>query len=181
VSSNLEKMAAGEWFSCLDPELDALRMAARHAVHAHIHLPPQDRQQLSAPLRGLFATSGPECLIEAPFHCSYGFNIHLGRAVYMNAGCVILDSARVEIADGCMLGPHVQIICAEHHKNRQKRNEGIEIAKPVRLGADVWIGAAAMVMSGVTIGDGAIVGAGAVVTKDVASGDTVIGVPARPL
>jgi len=154
-------------------------MTARRAVHAHNHLPPNQRPTLCAPLAGLFAAHGPDCLIEAPFHCSYGFNIHLGRAVYLNAGCTILDSARVVIGDGTMIGPRAQILCAEHHKDRDKRAAGIEIARPVTLGRDVWIGAGAIVMPGVTLGDGAIVGAGAVVTRDVGPGATVIGVPAR--
>lgn len=181
MSSNREKMAAGEWYSCLDDDLNALRTTARNAVHAHNALPPDQRLALSAPLSGLFGSHGPECLIEAPFHCSYGFNIHLGRAVYMNAGCVVLDSARVEIADGTMIGPRAQILCAEHHKDRLKRSQGIEIARPVKIGADVWIGAGAIIMPGVVVGDAAIIGAGAVVTKNVTPGETVVGVPARPL
>lgn len=174
-------MAAGEWYSCLDPQLEALRMTARRAVLTHNSLPPENRQGLSAPLSALFAQHGHECMIEAPFHCSYGFNIHLGDAVYLNAGCIILDSAPVRIGSGTMIGPSAQILCAEHHKDRSKRKAGIEIAKPVTLGADVWIGAGAIIMPGVTIGDAAIIGAGAVVTRDVAAGDTVVGVPAAPV
>lgn len=51
------------------------------------------------------------------------------------------------------------------------------VATRVCKGASVGTGA--VIMGGVTIGAGALVGAGAVVTKDVASGDVVAGVPAR--
>jgi maltose O-acetyltransferase len=177
--SERDKMEAGEWYSCLDDELETLRCVALDAVHAHNTLPPSKRRSLSAPLRALFAAHGPECLIEAPFHCSYGRNIHLGAEVYINVGCVILDSAPVRIGDGTMIGPGAKILCADHHRDPVKRRAGIEIAKPVTIGADVWIGAGAMIMPGVTVNDGAIVGAGSVVTRDVAAGQTVVGVPAR--
>ena len=49
----------------------------------------------------------------------------------------------------------------------------------VEIGADVWIGGGAIILSGVTIGDRAIVGAGAIVTRDVAEDTTVVGNPAR--
>lgn len=174
-----EKMATGDWYCCLDDGLEALRMVARRAVAEHNQLPPEQRQSLSGPLAGLFAHHGIDCMIEAPFHCSYGFNIHLGDAVYLNAGCIILDSAPVIVGSGTMIGPNAQILCAEHHKDRDKRKAGIEVAKAVTIGTDVWVGAGAIVMPGVTVGDGAIIGAGAVVTCDVAAGRTVVGVPAR--
>jgi acetyltransferase-like isoleucine patch superfamily enzyme len=47
------------------------------------------------------------------------------------------------------------------------------------LGADSWVGAAAVVRAGVRIGHGAVVAAGAVVTKDVADYEIVAGVPAK--
>jgi acetyltransferase-like isoleucine patch superfamily enzyme len=46
---------------------------------------------------------------------------------------------------------------------------------------NVFIGYGAIVLPNVTISSNAIVGAGAVVTKDVAEGDLVAGVPARPI
>ncbi|MCJ7995238.1 sugar O-acetyltransferase [Rhizobium cremeum] len=181
TASEREKMAAGLWYNCIDPELDRLRLRAREAVHGHNTMPPAQRGCAAPDLVQLFAGFGDGAFVEAPFHCGYGFNIMLGERVYINAGCVILDSAPVVIGDGCMLGPAVQIYCAEHHKDTAQRAAGIEIARPVTIGKDVWIGGAAVILAGVTIGDGAIVGAGAVVTRDVPAGVTVVGNPAKPL
>ena len=173
------KMADGEWYRCLDPELDALRQAARRAVHRHNTMPPDERGRLAPELRALFAGAADNIFIEAPFHCSYGINITFGDGVYLNAGCTILDSAPVRIGARTMLGPGVQIYCAEHAKDPKMRFEGLEVARPVIIGEDAWIGGGAIILAGVTIGDRAIVGAGAVVTRDVAEDAVVVGNPAR--
>ncbi|WEX77639.1 sugar O-acetyltransferase [Sinorhizobium numidicum] len=179
TASEREKMAAGEWYCCLDPELNALRAKAREAVHWHNTMPPDERGGMALALRALFANVAPDVFIEAPFHCSYGMNITLGPRVYLNAGCTILDSAPVAIGNGSMLGPGVHVYCAEHHKDPALRRTGLEIARPVTIGNDVWIGGGAIILGGVTIGNGAIVGAGSVVTRDVAAGATMMGSPAR--
>jgi acetyltransferase-like isoleucine patch superfamily enzyme len=48
----------------------------------------------------------------------------------------------------------------------------------IKIGNNVWIGAAAIILAGVKVGDGAVVGARAVVTRDVEPEDTVAGNPA---
>lgn len=130
-------------------------------------------------LADLFAKVGDNALLEAPFHCAYGHNISLGEAVYLNASCVVLDSAPVRIGARSMLGPGVHLYCADHHRDVAQRSAGIERALPVSIGEDAWIGGGAIVLPGVSIGDGAIVGAGSVVTRDVPSGARVMGNPAR--
>ncbi|SFU22215.1 sugar O-acetyltransferase [Mesorhizobium sp. YR577] len=178
-ASEREKMGAGEWYVCIDAELDALRTAAQEAVFEHNSLPPRQRGNIGPALRQLFAAVGENARVEAPFYCPYGFNISLGDGAFINAGSVILDTAPVRIGAGTLLGPVVQIYCAEHHKDAGKRRAGLEIARPVTIGEGVWIGGGAIILGGVTIGDEAIVGAGAVVTKDVPAGATVVGNPAR--
>ena len=181
MSDALARMLSGQWYSCLDPDLEVLREKARAAVHQHRIMEPGARGACAPLLKQLIGTFGPDGYIEAPFHCAYGFNIHLADEVYLNAGCTILDSATVSIGSGSMLGPGVHIYCADHHREREDRRAGLERAIPVTIGMDVWIGGRAVILPGVTVGDGAIVAAGAVVTSDVVSGSRVAGVPARPL
>ncbi|CAN7587673.1 sugar O-acetyltransferase [Mesorhizobium sp. LjNodule214] len=181
AGSERTKMAAGEWYTCLDDELEALRVIARDALFEHNSLPPGQRGNLGPSLKALLGSAGEGARIEAPFHCAYGFNIFLGDGAFLNAGCTILDTAPVRIGERTLLGPNVQIYCAEHHKEAAGRQAGLEIAKPVAIGDNAWIGGSAIILGGVSIGEGAIVGAGAVVTRDVPANTTVVGNPARSI
>lgn len=181
IKSNLQKMRDGEWYICIDDELEALRQIAADAVYEHNHMHPKDRGYMGAKLRTLFANAHESAIVTAPFHCVYGMNIHLAEGVYLNADCVILDTAKVTIGARTLLGPKVQLYCPLDHLERKERSEGYEIGYPITIGEDVWIGGGAIILPGVTIGDGAIVGAGAVVTKDVAAGAKVVGNPAKPI
>ncbi|MFT5786616.1 MAG: maltose O-acetyltransferase [Ascidiaceihabitans sp.] len=181
MTSEREKMAAGEWYCCVDDELAELRAKAAHGVFTHNGAHPKKRGDLAPALAAVLGSVGCDCRVEVQFHCAYGFNLHLADLVYMNVGCTILDTAAVRIGARTMFGPYVQIYTAQHHKDREKRAAGLEIALPVTIGADVWIGGGAIIMPGVTIGDAAIVGAGSVVTRDVHAGVTVVGNPARVL
>lgn len=58
---------------------------------------------------------------------------------------------------------------------------GARLAGCVRMERGVFIGLNAAVLPGLRLGENAVVGAGAVVTRDVAFGQTVVGVPARPV
>ncbi|MDV7143797.1 sugar O-acetyltransferase [Tropicimonas sp. TH_r6] len=180
MKTERQKMAAGEWYTCLDAELDDLRATARSAVHEHNSLPPEERGAIGPKLARLLTAK--DAMIEAPFHCAYGINIVLGDQVYLNAGCTILDCATVTIGEQSALGPNVQIYCAEHHQDPVKRTvDGLEIAHPVHIGKRVWIGGGAIILAGLTIGDGAVVGAGSVVTRDVPPETVVVGNPARAI
>ena len=179
AQSERVRMAAGEWYSCLDDELEVLRVTARDAVFEHNSMPPRQRGDVGTSLKSLLGAAGEGVRIEAPFHCAYGFNIFLGEGTFLNAGCTILDTAPVRIGKRTLLGPNVQIYCAEHHRDVAGRQAGLEIAKPVTIGDNAWIGGSAVILGGISIGEGAIVGAGSVVTRDVPANTTVVGNPAR--
>lgn len=179
--SNLDKMIDGEWYICVDDELESLRQKAADALYEHNHMHPNTRGTMGPKLRELFANVHQSAIVTAPFQCVYGMNIHIAEDVYFNVDCVILDTAKVTIGARSMFGPKVQLYCPLHHLERIERSQGYEIGYPITIGEDVWIGGGAIVLPGVTIGDGAIVGAGSVVTKDVASGTKVAGNPAKPI
>jgi len=110
---------------------------------------------------------GPDAWIEPPFHCDYGTHLYLGARVYMNFQCVVLDCSRVDIGDDVFLGPGVHVYAAMHPLDPDQRIRGPELARPVKIGAKVWIGGGTILCPGVTIGEGTTVGAGSVVTKDL--------------
>ena len=92
--------------------------------------------------------------------------------------CVVLDVCRVEIGDFTLFGQAVQIYTATHPMNAELRRKQ-EFAKPIKIGADVWVGGGAIFCPGVTIGSKSVIGAGSVVTRDIPDGVFAAGNPCR--
>jgi len=177
--SERQKMISGQSYNPGDPELQADQTAAKHWMaryNASLAASPADRRDL---LRQKLGEVGEGAVIRPPFHCDYGYNIRLGRNVFLNFNCIILDVCEVEIGDLSQIGPGVQILTADHPRDPDERARGLEFGKPVRIGRNVWIGGGAILLPGVIIGDDAVIGAGSVVTRDVPAGATVMGNPAR--
>ncbi|MGT2715838.1 DapH/DapD/GlmU-related protein [Streptococcus respiraculi] len=114
-----------------------------------------------------------------PFSTDCGRNIVIGNNVFINAGCKFQDQGGITIGDRTLVGHNVVIATLNHSFEVAKRGNLVPAA--VSIGQDVWIGANATICPGVKIGDGAVIAAGAVVTKDVAPGTVVGGVPAKVL
>lgn len=177
--SERQKMISGLPYDPGDPELQADQTASKQWMaryNAAMAASPAERRDL---LRQRMGEVGEGAIIRPPFHCDYGYNIRLGRGVFVNFNCVVLDVCEVEIGDQTQIGPGVQILTADHPRDPVQRAEGIEFGRPITIGRNVWIGGGAIILPGVTIGDDAIIGAGSVVTRDVPSGATAVGNPAR--
>lgn len=176
-----EKMVSGALYRANDPELIALRIKAQAFSRAYAATTEADGADRTRLLCGALGTVGEDCVVCAPFHVDYGFNVRLGDGVFLNFGCVLLDVCVVTIGARTQIGPGVQLYAADHPRDAETRASGLENGRPVAIGADVWIGGHAIVLPGVTVGDGAVIGAGSVVTRDVAPGETVAGNPAKSL
>lgn len=180
MTSEREKMLAGELYNALDPELTLARERCRNLCLLLNATREDQREERRRLLAELFARE-TDVWLQPPFFCDYGTNIDLGRQVYFNFNCVVLDVARVTIGNNVMFGPAVQIYTATHPIDATERRSGLEYAKPVRIGSDVWVGGGAILCPGVTVGDGTVIGAGSVVTRDIPPGVVAAGNPARIL
>ncbi|KAJ2355183.1 hypothetical protein IWW50_003465 [Coemansia erecta] len=173
------KMLASEPYSGMDPYLVELRKQAQEKA-AGLALVRNEPEKFAAAIHDLLGSVGDDkAIIESPAHFDYGCNTHVGKRFYMNFMCVILDCARVDIGDDVLFGPAVQLYTAEHPIDPATRLTGVESARPVKIGNNVWVGGGAIILPGVTIGNNVTVGAGSVVTKDVPDNVVVVGNPAR--
>ena len=179
MTTEKEKMLAGELYNAADPELVLERQHARHITSIYNDSFPDSPDQRNLLLKKLLGTCGQNVVIEPPFYCDYGANILLGDGVYFNFNCVVLDICPVTIGHRTMFGPNVQIYTATHPIDAQSRATGLELGKPITIGADVWVGGAAIINPGVTIGDRSVIGAGSVVTRDIPAGVFAAGNPCK--
>ncbi|KAI8802179.1 trimeric LpxA-like protein [Cladochytrium replicatum] len=192
-------MQAGKPYDGSDPFLTSLRSRARKVLHKYnsLILPDQWDEGMDV-LRELVdgRSEIDRVFIEPPFRCDISFilgsvllmnrfspvkkgrNLRFGKNIYLNFGCVVLDCGKVTFGDNVMLAPNVQIYAASHPLDAIQRR-GPELALPVTIGDDVWIGGGAIILPGITIGSRSVVAAGAVVTKKVPEDVVVAGNPAK--
>ena len=136
---------------------------------------------------------GSDCAIRGIIRCEGEGQAVVGDLVYIGDEVIVSVLNRVEIGDGALLAHRAQVFDNDTHpadaaereahyrsilKLGPRRDFAIASA-PVHIGRRCWIGFGAAVMKGVSLGEDAIVAAGAVVTRDIPSGVTAAGVPAR--
>ena len=91
-----------------------------------------------------------------PFYTDCGKNIHLGKGVFINAGCKFQDQGGIYIGNGTLIGHHTVLATLNHGIRPEERHD--LIPKPI---------------------DNAVIGAGSVVTKDIPENMMAVGHPAR--
>ncbi len=135
------------------------------------------------------SSKGQNTYIFTPFYCEYGVNIHLGKDVFMNYGCTLLDISPITLEDGVWLGANVTIATPCHpflaeeriNQNYPDGYHDLEYSKPVTIKKNVWVASNVTICGGVTIGENSVIGAGSVVTRDIPANCIGVGIPAKVL
>lgn len=126
-----------------------------------------------------WAHCGQDVSLQQPVVINGPDHLRVGDRVSINAFVHIWAQGGVTIGDDSLIASHVAITSLTHALTAAKYRDVTE-SKPVEIGRNVWVGSHAVILPGVKIGDNAVIGAGAVVTRDVAAGTVVTGIPAAP-
>ena len=180
MKSEKEKCRCGELYDANhDPGLLSERRSCKRLCSEYNRQAPLCCEEADSIVRRLLGRTGERFLIEPPFSCDYGYNIEIGENFYANVNCVILDGAEVRFGDNVFIGPNCAFYTAGHPLDAGQRRLGLEFARPISVGSDVWFGGNVVVLPGVTIGDRCVIGAGSVVTRDIPAGCLAFGNPCR--
>jgi maltose O-acetyltransferase len=179
MKTEKEKMLAGELYDPLDQRLTEERLQTRLLIKELNDTREDQTEERARVLKKLIPNAGADLWLQPPFYCDYGYNIEAGDKVFFNFNCVVLDVTLVTIGSRTLFGPNVQIYTATHPLNHQERAAGLEYAKPIAIGEDVWVGGSAIICPGISIGDRSVIGAGSVVTKDIPADVFAAGNPCK--
>ena len=164
-----EKMLSGEIYNAKCENLVKEREKAKELCYDYNNLRPSQEKERKKLLKKIIGSTKQNFLIEQPLICDYGYNIKIGENFYSNHNLTILDANKVEFGDNVFIAPNCGFYTSGHPLDYQTRNKGLEFAKPIKIGNNVWIGGNVVVLPGVTIGDNVVIGAGSIVTKDIPS------------
>lgn len=162
-----------------DREIIESRMKCADLCYEFNQCRPSDTEKQIEIIKKIIGCVKGSFVITAPFYCDYGSNITIGDNFYANHNCTILDGAKVTFGNNVFIAPNVVFTTAGHAIDREQRAKGLEIALPITVGDDVWIGTNVSVLPEVSIGSNTIIGAGSVVNKDIPDGVIAAGVPCK--
>lgn len=176
-----ERMLRGELYIAEDEDL-AVDLARAQVLlaryNATAHAAQGERDEILVELLG---EVGEDVVIRPPLRCEYGTRVTVGAGTFANFDLLMLDVAPITIGSACQIATRVQLLTATHPIDPGARRIGWELAEPIVVGDNVWLGGGAILCPGVTIGNDTVVGAGAVVTRDLPDGVVALGAPARVL
>ena len=166
---------------CYNPAFEEEIRKGKEKCYRYNQLCPNDYAAQRKILAELLGGMGENVIFTPPFWCDYGYNITVGNDFYANHNLIITDGAKVTFGDNVFIAPNCCFTTAEHPLDPDQRKAGLEIAKPITIGNNVWICAGSTILAGVTIGDNTVIGAGSVVKKSIPSGVVAVGVPCKTL
>jgi len=196
--SEKEKMLLGRpyrhwWDQELNEDREKCRLAVDHynnACRPSQGVRPSERAQMFFDIIGRkvpqghpMGSVGERVLVDAPFHCDYGYNLHIGDDVILGAHCVFQDPCRISIGDRCIIGPNVKFygMTMTLDPTARKNPSKLAIGGSITIEEDCFIGGDVVILGHRTIKRGSTVGAGTVVSKDVPSMTVVAGSPMRTI
>ena len=176
-----DKMLAGEWYNAnFDEALFEERMAVKDlCCQLNQTLPSRLKQRLEILRQILPKVDVEQIEVLSPFVVDYGYNIQIGAGSFFNHNIYLMDCAEIKIGKKCFIGPNCGFYTAIHPMLVEPRNEGLEMAKPIELADNIWIGADVTILPGVKIGEGSVIGAKSLVSKDIPAGVLAFGNPCR--
>ena len=178
TKTEYEKMLAGELYDASDKQLMEMRVKARVWMQQY-NQTGYDKPLREKLLKAQLGKLGKSADIQTPFFLDYGCHIEVGDNFYANFNCVFLDCNYIRMGNNVFLGPNVQVYAAYHPVVAVDRIKGPELAAPIIVGDNVWIGGSSILCAGITIGENTTIGAGSVVTKDIPSNVLAVGNPCR--
>lgn len=176
----MKHIPVDKWYDAnFDEELVNLREKAEDLCFAYNHTKPSNHIEKEAILKELFPNCGKRVTILSPVYADYGYYTYIGNDTYVNHNVYFMDGGTIQIGKHCFIGPNCGFYTANHPLIASERNLGYEIAKPIVIEDDVWIGADVTILPGVTIGKGSVIGAKSLVNKDIPAGVVAVGNPCR--
>lgn len=124
--------------------------------------------------RGLGCVCAYDVDLKYPYNMTLGERVIIGTNVSLGAHSPIILGNNVRISRDVI----IETAGLDFSTGQPPYNH---VSKPIIIEQGVWIGARAIILGGVTIGENAVVAAGSVVSRSVAAGTVVAGVPARPI
>src|SRR5690625_7662301 len=137
MESEWQDVARCELADPADEELAQARRRARGLLREPNALKDEQEDERRGILASLFGKGGESARVQPPFYCDYGTNIEIGKHVFFNFNCVVLDVSRVSIGDYSIFAPAVQIYTATHPLDAELRRTR-EYGKPVEIGRASW-------------------------------------------
>jgi acetyltransferase-like isoleucine patch superfamily enzyme len=157
-----------------------LRSHGRVRAEGRVRLGPGVRFHLAP---GAVVTLEDRCRIGAGTRFHVHGQARIGAGAQIGERCVVAAHERVEVGAGATLDDEVVLIDFDHGIADVERPVRLQelVTAPIVIGERAVLCAGATVLRGVEVGAAARVQPRGVVTRDVAPGATVAGVPARPV
>jgi len=179
-TSEEAKMLSGLPYDWIDSDLLEKQHRAREMLRKYNNTSRKQRKKRRRILERLLGEIGSGTWIEPPFYCDYEAQIAIGDNVYVNFNCTFLDAAQIQIGSGTFIAPNVSIYTETHSVIAAERlQRGSDLAFPVKIGANVWIGGGSIILPGVTVGENTTIGTGSVVTRAIPPHVVAVGNPCR--